>query len=100
MAAGDIAARRQQLFDERTQLETIRKCIAGKLALPSDADKYITTQVGQDGERRHGEQLRVWVDERLKQVTLELNRLPSRLTAPVANRMNVLGRDFSQYQQP
>ena len=48
--ADALADRRQKLYDERTTLETIRSCIHGKLALPSDAEKYITTQLGQDGK--------------------------------------------------
>src|ERR1700685_2644299 len=99
MAIGEITNRRQVLADERTQLETIRKCIHGKLALPSDADKYLTLQLGQDGERRHGEQLMKWIDDRLAEVQKQLNQLPGRFTVPVANRMNVLGKDLSQYQQ-
>ena len=95
--ADAISDRRQALFDERTQLETIRKCIHGKIALPADADKYLTIQLGQDGERRHGEQLMKWIDDRLKEIDLQLRRLPTVITKRVASVVNVLGKDLSQY---
>lgn len=99
MATSSIEDRRQALVDERAMLESIRSNISAKLPNPPDAQHYITTKLG-DGSQFHGEQIRVWIDQRLDQVQVELGRLPARLITPVAIRMNVLGKDFSQYQVP
>ena len=102
---GEISNRRNELVAERELLEAARSAIiTGVFASSNDGLKkkvtdFIETQQGQDGQRMHGEQvITVIIDPRLKMIREEINSLPYRAILPTAQKMNVLGKDLSQYQ--
>ncbi len=94
-----ITDRRTALVAERTALEATRVAIAAGLGVPATALPYVVSQLGQDGSRMHGDVIRDWLDKRLVEIERLLGLLPTRNVLPVANRMNVLGKDLSQYAQ-
>ncbi len=93
-----IDTRRNQLVAERTALEAARRSIAEQLPIPNFAMSYLTSRLGGDGSTYKGDEIRPWLDARLKQIDEELRRLPVRLIIKRSYFWNCMGKFFGTYR--
>lgn len=93
---GAISRRLQKLLDERDALETGRLAIAQGLPVPSIAQQYVPTASG-TGEKQSADALRLWFDERLKEIDRQIRKFPFVLFRRSSSIVQVTGRDLSQF---
>ena len=97
---GELDNRRQALVDEREALEAALRAIHSSFVNvgdPSQGDKFVSSQLGQDGSRVAGTPKVDSIRKRLTEIEELLAKLPIVITRQVAQTIDVLGKDHSQY---